>query len=769
MLNLEFSTDANDPEAGFDQFPVDPRGSAISSSPHLYRLDMDRALAEHTGSSNKLLNEQQEQALAVTIQTGRTAEEQLEALRVKEPAKYAAEKSKYEQIIWEGIHAQTVVIESNLRFAAFLARASMNILPKASVGDGEDESQRAQATGRKRRKEYIGSFSDITKLRSPHAELDARIQVANIGLMRAAAKFEPKLSKDNTPIRFSTFATWHIQSELTRHAKAYETPGWYLPQHIVDAITLGHNNPAEMTYQLRGWDAGRYTIPIESVNFPDSTIEDEEEPTETLTLAELAQDDDVNVEGEALEFGAVDIVSQVLKQLATIEDKAGERPADRAIRQANADRAAAILKMRFGISDNPDKYGGSPSLDEVGRAFGITRERVRQIEAKSFAKLRRMLGGMSARSLLDTVEPVNAASYLPPKTEYTGQVRTTKTVAYGGRDLRGPTFSIDFPDLATYRFAHGTLRTRPYEPLAAPYTHAIHSARSSEPKESWQTYADEPFDLWEADAIDEAERHLSYDMVAREFKDFLFNTAPDLFDSYFMEEMHSEYPIKLVEAISRHLGNQLTAEHIESFWNSHLETIISSLVDAEDSHSLNVVSTFFSKLLAERMTDDSVIELHIPESLSGKLNYLGAWITNGHLEIQGNAGDFAGYKLSGIGNVMIRGSAGDFAGVKADGYSELTVNGNVGHFFAGQARGSSSLIAVGSAGEYCGEGMNGTEVSIFVGGDAGNEVASDAQSGAITVIGSVASIAESRNPKVTLLLPRDKVTMLKPRSDRRAS
>jgi RNA polymerase primary sigma factor len=272
-----------------------------------------------------LLTAQEEVDLAKAIEAGLFAEEKLADGVL--PA-CGAEHAELAQLVDEGSHAKQRLIESNLRLVVSIA------------------------------KRYIGRglvFLDL-------------IQEGNLGLIRAVEKFDYTKG-----YKFSTYATWWIRQAITR-AIADQARTIRIPVHMVETI----NKMARIQRQLHQ-DLGREATPDEIAAEMGLTADRvaeiqriAQEPVslqapigeEDSDLGDFIEDADAVVPMEAAAFIMLqDQLEQVLDNLSVREQR--------------------IIQLRFGLTD-----GHPRTLEEVGREFGVTRERIRQIESKTLAKLR---------------------------------------------------------------------------------------------------------------------------------------------------------------------------------------------------------------------------------------------------------------------------------------------------------------------------------------------------------------------------------------------
>ena len=273
-----------------------------------------------------LLNAAQEVELAKRIEAGLYAEHLLSTEGNEMPAK---RRRDLHWIARDGQRAKNHLLEANLRLVVSLA------------------------------KRYTGRgmlFLDL-------------IQEGNLGLIRAVEKFDYTKG-----YKFSTYATWWIRQAITR-AMADQARTIRIPVHMVEVI----NKLARVQRQMLQ-DLGREPTPeelaVELDMTPEKVVEVQKYGREPISLhTPLGEDGDS-------EFGDL------------IEDSEAVVPADavsftllqeqlHAVLDTLSEREAGVVSMRFGLTDGQPK-----TLDEIGKVYGVTRERIRQIEAKALRKLR---------------------------------------------------------------------------------------------------------------------------------------------------------------------------------------------------------------------------------------------------------------------------------------------------------------------------------------------------------------------------------------------
>lgn len=279
-----------------------------------------------------LLTGPEEVVLAKQIERGTVASERLADLAAEGSldALEPAERTQLKRLARKGEDAKAELTQANLRLVVSIA------------------------------KRYAGGGA---------MQLLDLIQEGNLGLMRAVEKFDWTKG-----FKFSTYATWWIRQAITR-AIADQARTIRIPVHMMEAINKQIRVSREMTQQLEREPtdeelAARLEYPVEKVR-----------ELKRFAIDPLSLDSPLR-EGE--DSSLSDIIED--HRLETPADAATRHMLNEAIEEALDelnDRERELLRMRFGLDD-----GQPRTLEEVGRQFGVTRERIRQIETKTLAKLR---------------------------------------------------------------------------------------------------------------------------------------------------------------------------------------------------------------------------------------------------------------------------------------------------------------------------------------------------------------------------------------------
>ncbi|GAC58345.1 RNA polymerase sigma factor SigA [Gordonia hirsuta DSM 44140 = NBRC 16056] len=289
-----------------------------------------------------LLNAEEEVELAKRIEAGLFATERLRRVMEAGEKLSVAQRRDLNWISRDGNRAKNHLLEANLRLVVSLAK---------------------RYTGRGM------AFLDL-------------IQEGNLGLIRAVEKFDYTKG-----YKFSTYATWWIRQAITR-AMADQARTIRIPVHMVEVINKLGRIQRELLQDL-----GREPTPEELAKemdiTPEKVLEIQQYAREPISLDQTIGDEGDSQLGDFIEDSeavvAVDAVSFTLlqDQLQDVLDTLSERE-------------AGVVRLRFGLTD-----GQPRTLDEIGQVYGVTRERIRQIESKTMSKLRHPSRSQVLRDYLD--------------------------------------------------------------------------------------------------------------------------------------------------------------------------------------------------------------------------------------------------------------------------------------------------------------------------------------------------------------------------------
>src|SRR6478752_5929504 len=286
-----------------------------------------------------LLNARQEVELAKRIEAGLFADQKL----AKDSRNLSAEaRFDLAEVAEDGRSANSHLVEANLRLVVSLARR------------------------------YTGRGMLLLDL----------IQEGNLGLIRGVEKFDYTRG-----YKFSTYATWWIRQAITR-AMAEQARTIRLPVHMVEIIGRLARVQRQMLQDL-GRDPTPEELAAELAVTPERLIEVQKYGREPISLhiplgedgdsefGDLIEDAEAIQPGEAVSFTLLQ--EQLHEVLGTLSE-----------------REAGVVSMRFGLADGQPK-----TLDEIGKVYGVTRERIRQIESKTMSKLRHTSRSDLLRDYLD--------------------------------------------------------------------------------------------------------------------------------------------------------------------------------------------------------------------------------------------------------------------------------------------------------------------------------------------------------------------------------
>ena len=289
-----------------------------------------------------LLNAEEEVELAKRIEAGLFATQKVAELAERGEKLPVQQRRDIMWICRDGERAKNHLLEANLRLVVSLAK---------------------RYTGRGM------AFLDL-------------IQEGNLGLIRAVEKFDYTKG-----YKFSTYATWWIRQAITR-AMADQARTIRIPVHMVEVINKLGRIQRELLQDL-GREATPEELAKEMDITPEKVLEIQQYAREPISLDQTIGDEGDSQLGDFIEDSeavvAVDAVSFTL-----LQDQL------QSVLETLSEREAGVVRLRFGLTD-----GQPRTLDEIGQVYGVTRERIRQIESKTMSKLRHPSRSQVLRDYLD--------------------------------------------------------------------------------------------------------------------------------------------------------------------------------------------------------------------------------------------------------------------------------------------------------------------------------------------------------------------------------
>jgi len=332
---------ATDPDFVWDEEESEALRQARKDAELTASADSVRAYLKQIGKV-ALLNAEEEVELAKRIEAGLYASDRVRKVEEEGEQVSTQLRRDLKWVVRDGERAKSHLLEANLRLVVSLAK---------------------RYTGRGM------AFLDL-------------IQEGNLGLIRAVEKFDYTKG-----FKFSTYATWWIRQAITR-AMADQARTIRIPVHMVEVINKLGRIQRELLQDL-----GREPTPEELAKemdiSPEKVLEIQQYAREPISLDQTIGDEGDSQLGDFIEDSeavvAVDAVSFTL-----LQDQL------QSVLHTLSEREAGVVRLRFGLTD-----GQPRTLDEIGQVYGVTRERIRQIESKTMSKLRHPSRSQVLRDYLD--------------------------------------------------------------------------------------------------------------------------------------------------------------------------------------------------------------------------------------------------------------------------------------------------------------------------------------------------------------------------------
>jgi RNA polymerase primary sigma factor len=328
-------------EVSLDETEIDEDYPTAVADERGISADLVRAYLNGIGRT-RLLNAEQEVDLAKKIEAGLFADEQLTLAGERGVDLDPQLRADLRTIMTEGRAAKNHLLEANLRLVVSIAK---------------------RYTGRGM------AFLDL-------------IQEGNLGLIRAVEKFDYAKG-----YKFSTYATWWIRQAITR-AMADQARTIRIPVHMVEVINKLGRIQRELLQDL-----GREPTPEELAKemdiTPEKVLEIQQYAREPISLDQTIGDEGDSQLGDFIE-DAQAIVALDSVAFSLLQDHLGQ------VLTTLTEREAGVIRLRYGLTD-----GRPRTLDEIGQVYGVTRERIRQIESMTMSKLRHPSRSQRLRDYLD--------------------------------------------------------------------------------------------------------------------------------------------------------------------------------------------------------------------------------------------------------------------------------------------------------------------------------------------------------------------------------